>query len=147
MFCLSMLFVIAGCGGAKDARHKDLTPAAGTIFYKGTPVDDATIVFHHEDAAKQGGSAISQADGTFVLRTFTGEGTYPGTYKVTVIKDKVTYPVSDEEMMRLEREGQDVPSPITQSLLPKKYRLKTTTDLTFTIPPTGDKELKIELAD
>jgi len=147
-FCISLsLLVILGCGGSSDPRHKDLVPASGTVFYKGEPIGGATIIFHHEDSSKQGGSTMSEENGTFTLRTFAGLGTYPGNYTVTVSKDKVTYSISEEEIARLEQEGKDVPSPTVESLLPRKYRTKTTSDLKFTIPEKGDKELKIELTD
>jgi len=136
-----------GCGAPKDTRHKDLAPATGTVLYKGAPVGEATLVFHNDDTSKQGGSAITEADGTFTLRTFGGEGTYPGSYTVTVIKDKIVNPISEEELLRLEREGKDIPETKTEALLPRKYRLKTTSDIKITIPAGGDKNLKIELAD
>jgi len=147
LLCLSVsLFVFSGCG-TSDPRHKDLVPASGTVTYKGNPVDGAVITFFHEDPAKQGGGAISEADGTFTLKTYSGNGTHPGTYTVTVLKDNVVYPISDEEILRLEQEGKSIPEPTIEMLLPKKYRLKTTSDITITISPKGDKNLKIELVD
>jgi hypothetical protein len=147
-FCLSLsLLLLLGCGAPKDARHKDLAPASGIVLYKGAPVGGATLVFHNEDSTRQGGSAIAEADGEFTLRTFGGEGTFPGNYTVTVIKDRIVNPISDEELLRLEREGKDLPETKTESLLPAKYRLKTTSPLKITIPAGGDKNLKIELAD
>jgi len=140
-------FAIAGCGGDSDPRHKDLVPASGTLFYKGEPVGGASIVFHHEDSSKQGGGATSLEDGTFSLRTFNGEGTYPGNYKVTAIKDNVVSLVSDEELLRLEREGKDIPGAKIEQLLPAKYRLRTSTDIEIAIPAAGDKNLTIELTD
>jgi len=147
LYLFALLIVTAGCGGAKDPRHKDLVPASGTVFYKGEPVDGATLIFHNEDSSKQGGSTMSEADGTFALRTFGGLGTYPGSYTVTVSKDKVTYPISEEEMSRREMAGEDIPPPKVESLLPKKYRGASTSDIKISIPAGGDKSLKIELAD
>lgn len=149
VWCLLVLpLVMTGCGGSKDPRHKDLVPASGTVFYNGTPVDGATIIFHHEDSSKQGGSAMSEANGTFALRTFDGLGTYPGNYTVTVSKDKILNQLSDEEYQRLDAEGKEAPPLRTESLVPKKYRMKTSSDIKVEIPAQGgNKELKIELVD
>ena len=147
-FCFSLSFlVILGCGGASDPRHKDLVPASGTLFYKGEPLGGATIIFHNEDSSKQGGSTMSETNGTFSLRTYAGSGTYPGDYTVTVSKEEILNPISPEEVERLEAEGKEVPTQQTRSLLPAKYRAKTTSDLKFTIPAGGDRNLRIELTD
>ena len=142
----ALLLALSGCGES-DPRHKELVPASGTIYYNGNPIDEAAIVFLHEDPTKQGGAAFYHSDGTFTLRTFGGNGTYPGNYLVTVIKDKIISSLSEEEIARRERESKDVPSPVVKSQLPQKYREKGTTDLTITIPPQGDKNLRIELSD
>ena len=148
LFCFSALcLVMTGCGAGSDPRHKDLVPASGTVSYKGEPVEGATIIFYHEDASIQGGSTISEADGKFALRTFSGLGALPGNYKVTVVKEEVLNPLSPEEIERLEREDK-VPPPLQiKSHLPQKYRLKTSTPLDITIPAGGNKEIKLELTD
>ena len=147
-FVLSVSFLIViGCG-TSDPRTKGLVPAFGVLLYNGDPVGGASIVFHHEDNTRQGGGATTNADGSFTLRTYFSEGTYPGTYQVTVLKDEIISPMlSEEEANRLIQAGRELPPVETRSLLPQKYRLKTTTDLQVVIPPGGDRNLIVELSD
>ena len=145
--CLSVsILAMTGCGSG-DPRHRNLVPASGVILYNGEPIEGASVTFHHEDTSKQGGSAISEANGVFTLRTYGGPGTYPGTYIVTASKVTVTYPISDEELNRRELEGLPVPAPTTEWLLPLKYRDKATSGIQIVIPPGGDRNLRIELSN
>lgn len=155
-FCLKRFFLagllfslvfMVGCP-KKDPRQKDLVPAAGKIFYKGEPVEGASIVFLNENKEKQGGSALSGPGGAFVLSTYgPADGTLPGKYRVTVSKSEYVSAVSDDEMLRLEREGKDVPGGTTKHYVPEKYGDRTKTPLEIEIPPQGNKEIKLELTD
>lgn len=144
-------FAVSGCGGgSRDPRAEGLVQASGKITFNGQPLGGASITFHNEgDPTKQGGSANAKGDGSFALNMFSeGDGTYPGDYIVTATKVSVKYPVSDEEMLRLEREDPEkVPSGKVTSLIPAKYAVKSSSDIRVNVPAKGSTSLLIELKD
>jgi hypothetical protein len=99
---------------------------------------------------KQGGSAITAANGTFTISMYgNGDGTYSGNYAVTISKTEVKSSLSNEELLDYERRNVPIPENNYQtiSILPEKYSAISTTDIRLTIPPKGDKNIKIELTD
>ena len=137
--------MLIGCGGGNPAA-KGLAPASGVVTLDGNPVGGVMMTFHNaQPSDKQGGSCLSKSDGTFAVNTFgDGDGIFPGEYRVTLSKSETTYPVSDEEIARLERENLDIPQGKTVQHFQQKYLKKESTDITVTIPEKGSKELKIE---
>ncbi|MGL4941947.1 MAG: carboxypeptidase-like regulatory domain-containing protein [Thermoguttaceae bacterium] len=151
LMCVGMVlgFVVCGCGES-NPRAAGLVNAAGKVTLNGQPLGGAAITFHNEsDPTKQGGAAISKDDGSFVLNMFSeGDGTYPGDYVVTATKISITYPVSNEEMMRIERENPDkLPAGKETNLVPAKYAAKASSDARVNVPANGSKSLLIELKD
>ena len=150
-FFLILLIVccVVSCS-QRDPRSHDLVPAAGVVLHNGQPVAEASITFHREDGdgSLAGGSALSGSNGAFSINMFgKGDGTLPGTYRVTVVKETVESPVSPEELVRLEREDKPIPPSKVVSHLGAKYRNTETTDIIVTVPPKGTKDLRIELND
>ena len=152
-FRLVSTFLIAGiilsmasCS-ERNPRAEGLVPVSGTITLDGAPLGQAMISLHRlDDRPIQGGSAVSDANGSFAINMFAkGDGTFPGDYQVTVIKELMTYPISDEEILRREREGLDLPSGTIQSLIPERYRSPETSGLTLTVPPRGIRTVTLEL--
>ena len=138
-----LIFSVVSCSKQRDPRSAGLVPAAGVVLYNGQAVAEASIVFHSE-----GGSAISGANGAFAINMYgKGDGTRPGEYRVTVVKETVESPVSGDELVRLEREGKPIPPSKVTAHLPAKYRNVATSDLVVTIPPKGVKDLRIEMND
>ena len=136
-----------GCGSGSPIA-KGLVPASGVLLLDGNPIGGATIMFNNDGSSdKPGGSCITKEDGSFTINTFgDGDGAFPGTYMVTLTKAEVTYPFSDDELLKLEAEGKDIPPGKVTETFPKKYLSKGTTDITITIPEGGNKEIKIEAA-
>ena len=130
-------FLTIGCGKAN--RFPGVVPAEGTITYNGAALDDAKLLFYPTETRQDNVVTVSQSDssGHFVLLT-NGEvaGAYPGTYKVVVVKSKVTGHRKDEE-------GNDVP--IYTLATPQKYSTEHSTTLEITVPPKGDKNIAINL--
>jgi hypothetical protein len=145
-----LLLILTGCNGG-DPRSKMLVPASGVVLYNGTPLEEATVVFFNaDDPMKPGGSAITTANGKFTISMYgNGDGTHPGNYIVSVSKIEVKSLLSDEEILDYERRGEPIPEGKSQtiSFIPEKYATKATTDLHLTIPPKGDKNIKIELTN
>ncbi|MDR0870559.1 MAG: hypothetical protein LBN39_07170 [Planctomycetaceae bacterium] len=148
MICLMVIVLLNGCRHG-DPRSRDLVPAAGSVEYQGKPVEEATVVFFNkDDPAKPGGSAVTTSDGKFKISLYgDGDGTYPGNYVVSVSKIEVKSKLTDEQILDYERNNKDIPENNTKTifLLPEKYASKVTTDINLTIPPKGDKNIKIEL--
>jgi len=134
--CFVCLLTI-GCG--KKSRFPGVVSAEGTITYNGAALDDAKLLFYPTEVKQDNVVTVSQSDsnGRFVLR-INGEvdGTYPGTYKVVVVKSKMTGYKKDEE-------GNDIPQYALAT--PQKYSTEHSTPLEVTIPPKGDKNIEIKL--
>ncbi|MDR1269406.1 MAG: carboxypeptidase-like regulatory domain-containing protein [Planctomycetaceae bacterium] len=154
-FMLRICFVVpflilTGCNNG-DPRSKLLVPAAGVVLYNGTPLAEASIVLFNKDAPmKQGGSAITAANGTFTISMYGNrDGTYSGNYAVTISKTEVKSSLSNEELLDYERRNVPIPEKNYQTIstLPEKYSAVSTTDIRLTIPSKGDKNIKIELTD
>jgi hypothetical protein len=70
-------------------NRKPVHPVRGKIFYEGSPMADARVTFHFVDGKGgkkylRGGDAIVDADGSFVLSSYTAfDGAPVGDYVVT----------------------------------------------------------------
>jgi len=74
----------AGCGGVSGNR----VPVNGIVTWDDEPLANATVFFLPNDAGSSA-SAVTGTDGRFVLIGVKGgPGIEPGTYKVTVSKNK-----------------------------------------------------------
>ena len=152
---LSALFVgltlIVGCSDDGFGRRR--YSVHGTVTYKGEKLAKGQIAFVPE--AQDGQAASGQIeDGYYLLSTLTpGDGALPGKYKVTVVArdsdlEKVRFAVQKKGMPP----GAALPQPLiakankeARSMIPTKYNLPTTTDLTADVEArsnTKDFELK-----
>ncbi|MDR1290839.1 MAG: hypothetical protein LBK06_06530 [Planctomycetaceae bacterium] len=145
-YCALVLVFVCLIGCTKsDPRKAGLVPASGTITYNGLPLDNATIVFVPKDSSKQGAGALSGIDGKFALTTISdNDGAFPAEYSVYILKEESIH-ISDEELAELSRQGQTPPTP--KSLIPIQYTNPAEPIINLTIPPTGNKNLLIELKD
>jgi hypothetical protein len=79
--------LLPGCGGPR------LAPVKGRVVFNGQPVKEAAITFSPAGAEKQleagkPATGFTEADGTFVLSTFSKEdGALVGTHSVNVVLD------------------------------------------------------------
>lgn len=146
------LFLIAattvGCK-PNDPRTAGQVPVSGVVLLDGKPLSEAMIVFHNiKGDNRQRGSATTNENGHFKINTFgNGDGTLPGDYIVTVQKEIVTTLVSDEELLRREREALEIPEQKIVRVVPGKYWNKETSDVNVTVPEKGVGNLRIELTD
>lgn len=77
-------------GGVLLANRRPTYPVRGKVFFDGCPVPNAQVVFHYfapaEKTYQHAGDALTEADGSFVLSTYTaGDGAPVGQYAVTVV--------------------------------------------------------------
>jgi hypothetical protein len=81
---LILTLAVAGCSGDPDMIRA--VPAAGTVTYKGKPLETGNIQFHAEKGRSASGAI---KDGKFVLTTYEdGDGAVPGKHAVVVSASK-----------------------------------------------------------
>jgi hypothetical protein len=137
--------LVAGCSdGAKGRTDRpDVVEASGTLTYKGTAVEGATVVLVPQEKSGYAASGLTDASGRFELSAFTPDtGAVPGKYKVTVSKVEAPPAAAGPEGGHDESE-----TPPSRDLLPAKYKDATTTDLTAEIPKDGTSDLTFDLKD
>lgn len=133
--------MISGCGQQKDrwlAARPATAPARGEVTYLGKPLEGAIVVFQPTAPGGIGASAVTDAQGHFVLQTFPPAlGAVPGRYSVSVMKTEMPTGGTGDP---------NDPSPIQAiSLIPEKYSVPTMSDLTATIPEEGTEDLVFHL--
>ncbi|TWT34838.1 hypothetical protein [Blastopirellula retiformator] len=135
---LALIASLAGCSGA-SGDSPGVTPASGTVSYKGKPLEDAFLSLYPVAAASGEPNiplprARSKADGTFQLSTYnTGDGAPPGKYQVAVSWAGSLQGLTEEERdARPER-------------LPRKYTKPATSGIVVEIGDTETKLPAIEL--
>lgn len=135
------LVLAVGCSGGKPDAWKKARPATypakGLVTFKGSPVEGATVVFL-PDSKPQSATAVTGADGRFVLRTFDPkDGAIAGKHLVTIYKTTEERS-SDPESM--------VPPKITQHL-PAKYADAKKSGLSAEVQEKGPNEFTFELVE
>ena len=144
LLCVALFLLVPS--GCQKSKLKGLVPGSGTITLNGEPVEGAVILFSpiNPSSTQRSASAKSGPKGSFTLLTLEpGDGIYPGEYKVIVKKTQTTGNLVLEEGDR--RNPEAIDDRVTVHLLPHKYGDASTTDLTVTIPPKGDKAIQLTL--
>jgi hypothetical protein len=121
-------FWSAACGNSDGFNT---VPAAGTVTFKGKPLESGQIQLLPE---KDGPASVGLIEnGKFILGTqAVGNGAPPGKYRVTIFSYK------------------EIPnkfgSSTSKSVIPDRYTTPDTSGLVVEIPESGNTEIKIELA-
>lgn len=150
--CRIFLFLLAnlalgtwtGCGGGGgDASRPQVTPAGGTVLYKGQPVEGAMVVFVPQ-GHDQGAAGRTDASGKFALQTFDpNDGAVPGEYKVTVTKSEMAAAPAAATS-----DDYEAPTPSQErALLPNRYSKPDSSQLTATVTEAGPNDFTFELKD
>ncbi len=148
--------VLTGCGGAD---RPELVPVSGTVNYKGSPVEGATVTFATEKAARSS-SGVTDASGKFRLTTFdTNDGAPIGEHVVTISKVEAqaangmqsssATPEQMQEMMakqtgQMKGKMEDV---APKMILPTKYADAKTSGEKRTVAAGDANDFKFELND
>jgi hypothetical protein len=115
---LVLCLLLAGCGSSR-------TEVAGVVTLDGQPVEGAAVSFK-PTAGGPAAFAATDAQGRYRLESANRPGVTPGTYEVTVRKQKILG-VGANEMVG--------PGGVrTQELLPTKYADPTTSGFLVTVP-------------
>jgi hypothetical protein len=127
-----LLVLSAGCG---KRGAQALAPVAGRVNYRGRPLSSGTIVFIPDAVRGTSGdlaSAAIQRDGTYHLKTGTGNGAAPGWHRVTVVA-----------VQGAPSAGQRLVLPF--SLLPAKYQDPQLSGLSCEVLPGKENTINFNL--
>ena len=127
--CVLAVSALAGCGAG--STNLETAAAEGVVLLDGQPLADADVAFSPEKGPTA--TARTDAEGKFKLMTYrAGDGAVAGKHTVTVNKQVA--------------KGKNAQGYTDyQSVVPALYVNPAKSPLTATIPPGGDKSLKIEL--
>jgi hypothetical protein len=145
VLCVLFLMAFSGCGNS--GKLSGLAPCSGTLTMNGSPVVKATVVFSPKSGTEmRAAAAETDEQGKFVMTTMTpNDGVTPGEFAVSVVKHEAYGP---EMKPTKDEDGNDFTPPRpTKNVLPAKYASSASSGLVFTIPPEGNKNLEITLAE
>ena len=129
-----------GSGGDPNGR-----PVTGTVTYKSSPVEGATVTFVSPNSSAFG---MTDAQGKFKLKTANGATVSLGAYQVTVVKKEAApaaAPSTPEEYVPPDPNAPPPPAP--KDLLPAKYGDPKNSGLTATVKADGPNDFPLQLAD
>lgn len=121
-------------------------PVHGKVTYKGKPVSTGTVTFYPTTGGRPAVGSINE-DGTYELaRKARGDGVILGDYKVTIEAVEAGTPAEQPASLTGElgtAAGAGMSTPPTY-LVPEKYSVQETSDLTKTVE-SGDNEINFDL--
>jgi hypothetical protein len=131
---LSLLLVLAGCGGPGGSEVK------GTVkFNDGAPLSKGTVVLSNEQNSYRG---VVTSEGNYVVSAVAS-----GTYKVSIVGTTVSEEADYDEMEWDQTKGEYVNAskkkPAAAELLAAKFSDPNSSGLTITVPD-GPYDLKVE---
>ena len=148
---------LVGCGGSGSDRP-ELVPVKGTVTFKDSPVEGATVTFFNANSPRSA-SGITDAAGKFQLTTFdTNDGAVPGEHTVTISKVEASADapmsggMSPEQIQAKMKEQVDrMKGNLTESAakttLPAKYADPKTSGETRTVVKGDANDFKFQLTD
>lgn len=135
-----LLPVFGGCG----SKHlKGLVPGSGQLLLDDKPLDEAIVTFIPMGGGKPA-AGITDATGNFRLTTRDpNDGVFPGEYHVAVSKLEVLHmPTEEENEAHRARTGEYLQTKV-RIIVPERYNMPQTSQLEYTIPPKGAKDIII----
>jgi hypothetical protein len=140
---LALLYGCLASGCGDDSGIGPTFPVAGKVTINNAPLTaKSTIVLFKPDASRGNTSPFEpagtvDADGSYSLKTKGKNGAPPGWYKVVVTAREESPPVHPQNPRH---------RPATKSLVPAKYGLEKTSDLSIEVvenPGLGAYDLKL----
>jgi hypothetical protein len=117
-----VLLLLTGCGGPPSL--------SGSVTLNGAPLADAIIVLTPEEEGAVLVVGATRADGRFLITPAAGKTIARGKYKMTISKREQT-----PEQARKMLPGNET--------IPERYSHPTKTELTVTVPTSGDLRLEL----
>jgi hypothetical protein len=144
IFVPLIAFVLCVVGCQPDGLN-GLVPCSGKILDKSRqPVTEVSVTFVPSSLGNtsRGAGAKTDANGVFTATTESGNGIFPGDYKVKLSKQS-----RQSLHTRKKRQSQSIRSglPVTYKEQMGKYASVETSGLKVMIPAKGDKNLEIKL--
>ena len=85
--CSFLLVIGSGCGGVVPDYTKDLVDVSGQVTVDSQPIEGAIITFVAQAGPSRSSSAVTDAEGKYVMETLpAGRGVLPGSYAVVINK-------------------------------------------------------------
>lgn len=144
-FCFLLCLSTTGC--TKKAGLEGLYPVQGKITLDGAPLEGATITFLPMEGGNRAASALSNAQGTFKVRTLLpDDGAAPGNYAVSVSKRVMEEgkQMTQEEALEASQKGRQI-IVNTKETLPDRYTKAISSGISYTVVEGKNEELVIEL--
>lgn len=143
---LLMFVVLSGCGKAPGPKAviEKVVPVAGTLTYKGQPLEYYQVAFLPVDG-RTPAVGVTDAAGKFKMGTNkSGDGAPPGASKVAIafVGPPSTDPPGQEKQIE---DPALLPKPKIK--IPDKYNNPETSGLTQDVPKSGFPDLKIDLVE
>lgn len=143
--CLSIWFA-SGCGGGAPAGPQG--KVSGKATHNGSPIIEGATVSFIEESGKGSASATTAADGSYQLKSITGDKIPVGKYRV-VIMPPAGPAMSPEEAMKqsmANAQSNTAAKSDDGGTIPAKYRTIASTPLAFEVKE-GDNLIDIPLQD
>lgn len=145
LVCLAAGTLFAtGCGGGGISGT---VPVTGKVTYNGAPVAGATVSFIGDQASLRPAVAITEADGTFKLKTLDSEGAMPGSYTVAVEKTEMPAELTREMSMEEAESFNPKSLPAPKRVLPAKYSDPAQSGLKFEVKAGEANNFDLQLTD
>ena len=141
-----MLVGLSGCGKAPGPKAvvEKVVPVAGTLTYKGQPLEYFQVTFLPVDGRRPA-IGVTDAAGKFKLGTNkAGDGAPPGASKVAIV---FVGPPSNDPPGQEKQIEDPALLPQPKIKIPDKYNNPETSGLTQDIPKSGLPNLKIDLVE
>ena len=133
LLATSTLAATLGCSSEPPDDRPARAKVTGTITLSGSPVENARIQFHAVSKS-QGAIGQTQADGTYTLTTFVaGDGALPGDYVVTISKKEVEDKLTEDQKLKMQEMGRQIPPAKTTELMPREYTNSSASPLKVTV--------------
>lgn len=149
---LVVVSLLVGCsGGSGPANRRPTKPVKVTVTYKGQPVADATVTFINQDGEAAPAYGRTDAQGVAKMKTYVeGDGAVLGPHKVTIMKTETVGGGAEASQSSPDykppAEG-GAPLPKVKNLIPEKYGLMATSNLTAEVKADGKNEITFNLTD
>jgi hypothetical protein len=125
-YVMLLAVIVTGCSGGPPSL-------SGTVTLDGKPLAAATITLHpaERNSGAQLVVGVTGSDGRFVITPAAGKSIAPGAYKVTVSKRREPTPAEQRAMI------------VPPEMLPAKYSELGKTELSVTVPTSGEVDLQL----
>ncbi|QDU76581.1 Nickel uptake substrate-specific transmembrane region [Bremerella volcania] len=161
---LAAMFVVTIVAGCNQSNLPKTERVTGQVLYKGSPVDNATVIFSRGSRNIANGEIAlgkTDAQGNFSLTThLSGQsdvsGAIAGTYQVTVSKKvpppgmtQAEYDAKVEAVNQAAQQGSVQPPgmelPPLVEMFPRKYSSSSATELTADVKVNENNEFSFDL--